>query len=100
MKGDEYEYLGVAILKSIESLGGKAKNQQIYKELSNFRQLTEEHLRKSKHGKYPAYQDGVRFNLSDLRQAGELKRISKGQPYCLTKKGTKRIEIEKRKERS
>ena len=92
----------IAILKSIKSLGGEAKNQQIYEELLNFKcflKLTEEHLRKSKHGRYPAYQDGVRSNLSDLRQAGELIKILRGR-YCLTKKGIKRIEIEKRKERS
>ncbi len=90
----------IAILKSIESLGGEAKNQQIYKELLSFKKflnMTEKHLRKSKHGRYPAYQDGVRSNLSNLRQAGELKRISRGQPYSLTEKGIKRIEIEKKK---
>ena len=59
--------------------------------------MTEKHLRESKHGRYPAYQDGVRSNLLNLRQAGELKRILRGQPYCLTEKGIKRIEIEKKK---
>ncbi len=91
----------IAILKSIESLGGGAKNQQIYKELLSFKKflnITEKHFRESKHGRYPAYQDGVRSHLSNLQQAGELKRISRGQPYCLTEKGIKRINIEQGKE--
>ena len=29
----------IAILKSIKSLGGEAKNQQIYKELLNFKKF-------------------------------------------------------------
>lgn len=89
----------VAILKSIKSLGGEAKNQQIYKELLSFKKflnMTGKHLRKSKHGRYPAYQDGVRSHIANLWQAGELIKIppTKGR-YRLTEKGIKRIEVEK-----
>lgn len=89
----------LAILKSIESLGGEAKNQQIYKELLNFKKflnMTENHLKKSAYGRYSAYQDSVRSNLSNLWQVGELIKISRGC-YRLTEKGTKRLETERRK---
>ncbi len=89
----------IAILISIESLGGEAKNQQIYKELLNFKKflnMTERHLRKTEWGGRPAYKHQIRAHIADLRQAGELIKISRGC-YRLTRKGTKRIEIEKEK---
>ncbi len=87
----------IAILKSMKSLGGKAKNQQIYKELLNFKRflnITERHLRIT-HGR-SAYKHEVRSNIANLKQAGELKWISRGR-YSLTEKGIERIETGKRR---
>ena len=81
-----------AILRSIKSLGGEAELQQIYGKVSDFRQLTEENLRETKWGGRPAYQHQVRSHITNLWQAGELIRISRGR-YSLTEKGTKRTEI-------
>jgi len=82
----------IAILKSINLLGGEAGLQQIYNKLADFIQLTEEHLRKTKWGGRPAYQHQVRSHITNLCQAGELARISRGR-YSLTKKGLRRINI-------
>lgn len=87
----------IAILESIESLGGEAKNQQIYKELLNFKKflnMTDWHLRITY--ERSAYKHQVRSNIADLWQAGELIKISRGC-YHLTEKGIKRLEAEKRK---
>ena len=87
----------IAILKSIKSIGGEAKNQQIYKELLSFKKflnLTKRHLRIT-YGR-PAYKHDVRSNIANLKQAGELKWISRGC-YSLTEKGIERIETGKRK---
>jgi len=87
----------IAILKSIKSLGGKARVCEVYKELPDFIVLNEKNLRKSKWGKRPAYYDDVRGHIANLRQAGKLVRISTGR-YSLTEKGTKRIDIDKKKD--
>ena len=87
----------IAILKSIKSLGGEAELQQIYKELPVFIKLNEKNKRESKYGRYTAYQDDVRKHIANLwHKKGELTRIAKRR-YSLTKKGIKRIEIEKKK---
>jgi len=87
------------ILESIKLLGGKAGLQQIYERLyalPDFRQLlTDEHLRIT-YGR-PAWHHQVRRRITNLRRAGELKRILRGQPYSLTEKGIKRIDNEKGK---
>ncbi len=80
----------MAILKSISSLSGEAGLQQIYDKLSDFIPLTEKHLRKTKWGKRRAYQHQVRSHITNLCQADELARISRGH-YSLTEKGRQRI---------
>ena len=89
----------ISILKSIKLLGGEAKPKQICERLyalPDFRQLlTDEHLRIT-YGR-PTYYHQVRRRLTNLRRAGELKRILRGQPYSLTEKGIKRIDNEKEK---
>lgn len=89
----------ISILRCIKSLGGEAKSKQICEELyalPDFRELlTEEHLRIT-YGR-PAYYHQVRRRLTNLRRAGKLKRILRGQPYSLTEKGIKRIDNEKEK---
>ena len=90
----------IAILKSIKSLGGEAGLQQIYKELLIFKEflkITKKHLRTT-YGR-SAYQHEVRSNVANLMQAGELEQIISGwgEPYSLTEKGIKRIDIEEEK---
>jgi len=85
----------IAILKSIKSLGGKAELQQIYNRLFNFKKMTKKHLRIT-YGR-PAYQNQVRKHITNLCRAGELIWISRGR-YSLTEKGTRRININKKKD--
>lgn len=80
----------VAILKCINSFGGEARLQQIYERLHEFIKLTEEHLRKTEWGGRSAYQHQVRSHITNLCQAGEVRRISRGY-YSLTDKGLQRI---------
>ena len=78
----------IAILKSIKSLGGKAKLQQIYERLPGFKPLTEKNKRITKWGE-PAYQHQIRAYISKLwHKKGELIWISKGC-YSLTKEELK-----------
>lgn len=87
----------IAILKSIKSLGEEAQSLQICERFSNYfeEQLTEKLLRITY--KKPTYYHHVRKRISILwHKKGELKWISWGR-YSLTKKGTERIETEKRK---
>jgi len=86
----------ISILKSIKSLGGKAELKQIYERLPGFKPLTEENKRITK-WKEPEYQHQIRARVWVLwHKKDELTRIVRGH-YSLTKKGTKRIETEKRK---
>ena len=83
----------IAILKSIKSLGGEAKLQEIYERLRlpDFKQLTEKASKIiPKYGKRPSYHNWVRSYITDLCQNDELKRISRGR-YSLSEKGIKRI---------
>ena len=80
----------IAILKSINSLGGEAKLQDVYKRLSKFIQLTEEHKKETRWGGRPMYEHEVRSCVANLYQTGELDRILRGR-YRLTDKGKKRI---------
>jgi hypothetical protein len=83
----------LAILKSIASAGGTANTKSIYKSLESgeFIELTEEHLRATRWEGRPAYQHQVRSHLTNLVQAGDLRRIAKGV-YQLTEQGLRRIE--------
>ncbi len=83
----------IATLRSVNARGGRATNQEIYSELESgkFITLTERDLRKSVHGDYLAYQDQVRSHLSNLTQAGDVQRVTRGN-YVLTKRGRRRIE--------
>ncbi len=90
----------IAILDSIKSLGGKAKLQQIYERLPNFKPLAEKASRiMPKYGKRPLYHHWVRSHIKDLCQKDELERISRGR-YSLREKGIKKIDIVKGKRRS
>ena len=87
---------GISVLKSIESLGGKAELKQIYEWFLGSRTLTEESKRITD-WKEPAYEHRIRAHISILwRKKGELKWVSESC-YSLTKKGTKRLEAERRK---
>jgi len=50
------EHWEMTIYQSIESLGGEACLQEIYKEIHNHKELTERALRITKWGERPAYQ--------------------------------------------
>lgn len=80
----------MAILKSIESLGGEAMLQQIYRKLSDYIEMGGNHLRETQWGGRPAYQHQVRSHISNLVQAGELVRVARAE-YGLTKKGIVRL---------
>jgi repressor of nif and glnA expression len=82
----------IAILRIIESKGGRADTQDIYKELErgSFITLSENDWRETAYGGRPAYQHQVRSHLSNLTQAGNLRRVARGT-YALTEKGLKRI---------
>ena len=87
---------GISVLRSIESLGGKAELKQIYERFLSSKTLTEESKRITIWGE-PAYEHRIRAHISILwRKKGELICISEGC-YSLTEKGTERIETEKRK---
>lgn len=80
-----------AILRSIKSLGGKADLQQIYEIISDFKELTEDHLRITEWGGRPAYEHQIRSHVSNLHEEGYLDRISRGR-YSLTEKGQRVID--------
>jgi hypothetical protein len=82
----------LTILRIVASLAGTAGLQQIYRFLENgtFMTLTKEHLRKTQWQGRPAYQHQVRSHVSNMLQAGDLKKISKGV-YTITDKGRQRI---------
>jgi len=82
----------IAILKSVESRGGSATTKEIYTilETGKYIQMNESHKRKTIYGGRPAYQHQVRSHLSNLLQAGDLNRISRGT-YSLSKQGYNRI---------
>jgi len=82
----------IVILRIVESRGGRTDTQEIYRELESgeFITLEKEHLRETVHGGRPAYQHQVRSHLSNLCQAGHLRREGRGM-YALTEKGLHRI---------
>ena len=89
----------IAILKSIKAKGAQATTKEIYLELESgdFLTLTADVLRETIYGGRPAYQHQVRSHLSNLKQSGDLKWVSRGK-YSLTEKGRRRIEVKKVKE--
>ena len=80
----------VAILKCINTLGGKASLTEIYQKIGEFILLNEYHLRKTIWGGRPAYQHQIRSHLSNLCDSGDIYRISRGF-YSITAKGHNRI---------
>lgn len=77
------EYWEQAIYRSIESLGGQADLQEIYKKLPAFIDLTEGHLGITKWGERPAYHHIVRSYISNMCQSGLLHKTSRGR-YKIT----------------
>ncbi len=73
-----------SILQCIDSLGGKADLQQIYKKIPYFIELSDEHWKKT-YGR-PAYQHQIRSHITNLCQSGNLAKISRGC-YSLTGNG-------------
>jgi hypothetical protein len=82
----------LAILKSIASDGGSANTKHIYAsfERGKFIELSEKHMRATRWEGRPAYQHQVRSHLSNLVQAGDLRRIGRGV-YQLTEQGRHRL---------
>ena len=80
----------IAILKSVEQLGGEADNYEVYKKLPEFIELTKEHLRLTGHGDRPAFKHQVRRHLTNLRRSGDLKFVARGR-NSLTISGKARI---------
>jgi restriction endonuclease Mrr len=86
---ERWEY---SIFQCIDALGGKANLQEIYKKITDFIELTEEHLKESY--ERPAYQHQIRSHITNMCQSGELTKISRGC-YSLTKKGREKLSREK-----
>ncbi len=78
----------LAILKSVQDLGGTARSVDICKRTSAFIHLNPPAL-KVTHGR-PAYYHAVRSYLSNLQQAGYMTRAGRGL-YRLTPRGTAAI---------
>jgi predicted transcriptional regulator len=79
-----------AILRCINDIGGTATNRQMYKEIGNYRILTERNKEISRHQGRPNYMNAMRSHFSDLVGSGELIREREGC-YSITKKGLTRI---------
>ena len=73
------KYWEEAIYKSIESLGGEADLQAIYKRLLDKGALTEYQQRETRWGGRPAYQHVVRSYITNMCQSGLLCRIARGR---------------------
>jgi len=83
----------IAILKSVKANGGKkVKLQAIYIKLPTFIDMDAKDLRETKWGGRPAYEHQVRSHISNLRQKGDLFRVSRGL-YSISDKGIKRIAL-------
>jgi len=70
---------GWVIYHTMESLGGEADLQEIYRKLPDFIDLTERHLRLTKWGGRPAYHHIVRSYISNMCQDELLQWISRGR---------------------
>ena len=82
----------LAVLRSVDLLGGEGDLQDIYRTLPRFIQLTPDHLAPTKWGGRPAYQHQVRSHVANLCQAGDLARKARGR-YALTPIGRQRIRL-------
>lgn len=81
----------LAILRAVQRLRGEADLPRLYAELPTLVTLTPEHLRETIWGGRPAYQHQVRSHISNLCEAGDLRRVGRGR-YRITERGLKRIE--------
>jgi len=79
-----------AILRCINSFKGEADLQQIYRHIGSFIDLTQEHWKTTQWGGRSAYEHQIRSHVSNLCQAGDLIKISRGR-YQLTEDGKRRI---------
>lgn len=68
-----------AICKSIESLGGEADLQEIYRSLRDRGALTERNGRETRWGGRPAYHHVVRSYISNMCRSGLLRRIGRAR---------------------
>ena len=82
----------IAILRSIDYRGGRARNYEIFAELESgrFISLSDNHLRVTDYGGRPAYKHQVRKHLSNLERARDLNRVARGT-YQITPQGRSRI---------
>ncbi len=71
-----------AIEKSIESLRGRAKLDQVYARLPRFIELSEDDRREAEWGGRLMYQHRVRYACSQLVKDGRLVRVGRGD-YAL-----------------
>jgi hypothetical protein len=83
----------LAVLQAVAQLGGQATLAGIYSHLEHLLPLTAHHLRPTRWSGRPAYQHQVRSHISNLRQAGALRWVSRGM-YALTSSGRVRLERE------
>lgn len=83
------------ILRCIDSLGGKAYLEQIYKKIPEFIELSEDHCKEQY--RRPAYKNQIRSHIANLYQSGNLDKISRGE-YSLTGKGKEKLLREKSRE--
>ena len=90
--GNNNDVWTIAILKSINSLGGHAHYQQLFKKLPDFINLTDEHLKPTKWGGRPAYRHQVRSHVANLCQTGDLQWVSRGC-YAVTDNEKRRIKF-------
>ena len=68
-----------AIYKSIESLGGEADLQEIYRSLLDRGTLSEWEQRETRWGSRPAYHHIVRSYIHNMCQSGLLCRVARGR---------------------
>ena len=73
------KYWEGVIYRAIESLGGEADLQEIYRKLPDLIDLTEEHLRTTKWGRRPAYEHIVRSYIPNMCQSKLLRWVSRGR---------------------
>ncbi len=85
---------GYAIREILTHHSGEANLQEIYRTLEDSFPLEGGDRHVTVYGDRPAYQHVVRSVVSNLVQAGDLARVSRGR-YALTERGRKRWEAER-----
>jgi len=80
----------IAILKCINSLGGKAYLKQAYENIDKFIQLTGYDKRSTNYGGRPAFEHQVRSHISNLCEKNDLQWLMRGY-YMITERGRRRI---------